>query len=353
MSKRLKVSTMVLAIAPPFPPMEARSVATPPIGEEWQYEPKWDGFRCIAFRDGADVYLQSKSGQPLARYFPDVVDAIGQLVPRQFVLDGEILIPVQGRSSFDQLLMRVHPAASRVRKLASDYPALYVVFDLLVDSSGHSRVEDALVERRAALEQFAKTSLVHNRRIRLSPATLALTTARRWLTSVGTGLDGMIAKRRDLPYRSGTRDGMQKIKQRRTADCVVGGFRYAEGEHVIGSLLLGMYDQDGKLNHVGFTSSFSTSVRKELAELVEPLKGAPGFTGKAPGGPSRWSTRRSSEWEPLKTKLVVEVQYDTFTGGRFRHGTKLVRFRPDKRPRACTDDQIATRRGVKLKLLGI
>jgi ATP-dependent DNA ligase len=342
---------MGLVINPPYMPMEARSVAEPPQGENWQYEPKWDGFRCLAFRDGDKVQLQSKSGQPLGRYFPDLVGALRQLKASKFVLDGEMVIPLKGRLSFDDLLMRVHPAASRVKKLAAEHPALFIVFDLLVDDRGKSLLELPLVRRRDGLEKFSKKYLRRNKKIQLSPATTALGTARRWFRTTGGNLDGIVAKRRDMSYCSGNREGMQKIKHRRTADCVVGGFRYGEGKKTVGSLLLGLYDQQGKLNHVGFTSSFSAEERRRITKLVEASVGAPGFTGKSPGGLSRWSSRRSDEWVPLTTKLVVEVQYDHFTGGRFRHGTRLLRFRPDKRPRQCTADQVSQSRGDILKIL--
>jgi ATP-dependent DNA ligase len=342
---------MALPIKSAYLPTEARAVAKPPEGDEWQYEPKWDGFRCLAFRDGAKIALQSKSGQPLARYFPDLVAALQKLSAKKFVLDGEILIPIKDRSSFDQLLMRVHPAASRVQKLAAEFPALYVVFDLLVDAAGASWEKRPLAERRAELERFAKKYLKRNTSVRLSPATAKLSVAMRWFQTPNLGLDGIMAKRVDLPYLSASRDGMQKIKQRQTVDCVVGGFRYAEGKRIVGSLLLGLYDDAGLLNHVGFTSSFSASDRKELLKVLRPLAKGSGFTGKAPGGPSRWSTKRSSQWEPLEPTLVVEVEYDHFTGERFRHGTNLLRFRPDKRPRDCDFSQLAARRGTKLSLL--
>jgi ATP-dependent DNA ligase len=341
---------MALPLNPPLLPMEARLVDEIPTGAAWQYEPKWDGFRCLAFRDGEAVYLQSKSGQPLARYFPDLVEALRKLSAKKFVLDGEIMIPLGGRSSFDELLMRVHPAASRVKKLAAEHPALFVLFDLLVDERGHSLVAEELAVRRTRLERFAKKYVARRHSIRLSPATTRMTTARRWFGGAGASLDGIVAKRLDLPYLSGSRDGMLKIKRQQTADCVVGGFRFAEGTRVLGSLLLGLYDEEGRLNHVGFTSGFAAAERKRLIQILKPLVAEPGFTGKAPGGPSRWSTRRSNEWQPLKPKLVVEVQYDHFTGDRFRHGTRLLRFRPDKAAKKCTYEQIA-RSGSGLQLL--
>jgi ATP-dependent DNA ligase len=342
---------MTLALHPPLAPMEALSVSEIPRGPEWQYEPKWDGFRCLAFRDGDTVELQSKSGQPLARYFPEVAEAIRRLKPKQFVLDGEIVVPEGKAFSFDALLQRIHPAASRVRKLAEETPGLFIAFDLLADDKGHALVNLPLSERRPRLEKFAAENLRSNTDVRLSPATTKLKDAEGWLKQVGATLDGIIAKRRDLPYRAGDRTGMQKIKNYRSADCVVGGFRYNEGKPVVGSLLLGLYDKDGKLNHVGFTSSIPAEAKPELTKKLEKLIAPPGFTGNAPGGPSRWSTKRSAEWQPLKPKLVVEVGYDHFSGERFRHGTKLMRWRPDKSPRQCKIDQVAQKKVNLMKLL--
>lgn len=320
--------------------MEALLVSDIPAGDQWEYEPKWDGFRCLAFRDGKNLELQSKSGQPLARYFPEIVEALAKVKATKFVLDGELVIPVEGGLSFDDLLQRIHPAASRVLKLSKETPALFVVFDLLVDETGKPLVDLVLRKRRPKLESFAKKYLAKNPNIELSPKTQDIKVAREWLASTGMKLDGIIAKRLELPYRSGERDGMQKVKRMRTAECVVGGFRYASKGKVVGSLLLGLYDDKGLLHHVGFTSSFNEEGKKELTKKLEPLIGEPGFTGNRPGGPSRWSTKRSDEWKPLKTKLVVEVQYDHFTGGRFRHGTRFLRWRPEKKPRACTFDQV-------------
>jgi len=342
---------MPLEVHSPLMPMEARAVDEIPAGNNWQYEPKWDGFRCLAFRDGEKISLQSKSGQPLARYFPEVVASLQKLKAKRFVLDGELVVPVAGRLSFDSLLMRIHPAASRVRKLAADHPAVFIVFDLLADERGKSLLTKSLTERRQKLEAFAGKYFRGRVDVRLSPATKKLAEAKKWFRQTGGDLDGIIAKRADMPYRSGERDGMQKIKRIRTADCVVGGFRYAEGKKVVGSLLLGLYDKEGHLDHVGFTSSFTADQRQQITAKVQPLIGSPGFTGKAPGGPSRWSTKRSSEWQPLKPKLVVEVEYDHFTGDRFRHGTHLLRWRPDKSPKQCTWDQVAQRTGARLSLL--
>jgi ATP-dependent DNA ligase len=342
---------MALALHPPFPPMEALSVDEVPHGEEWQYEPKWDGFRCLVFRDGDYVELQSKSGQPLTRYFPEIVEAARQLKAKSFVLDGEIVVPEDGAFSFDALLQRIHPAASRVGRLARETPALLIVFDLLVGIDGIALTEMTLTERRRRLEQFARKYFGRDGTIRLSPATTELKEAKTWLKRVGATLDGIIAKRRNLAYRSGDRSGMQKIKNYRSADCVVGGFRYNEGKDVVGSLLLGLYGKDGLLHHVGFTSTIKPTEKKALTQKLEKLIAPPGFTGNAPGGPSRWSTKRSAEWQPLKPRLVVEVSYDHFTGGRFRHGTTLVRWRPDKSPRQCTMDQLLQKKANLLKLL--
>lgn len=332
---------MSLPLAFPYPPMEAKSAEALPDGSSWLYEPKWDGFRCLAFKDKDAVRIQSKAGKPLGRYFPDIVEALQLLEAKQFVLDGEIVIPVDGRLSFDELLLRVHPAESRVRTLVAAHPARLVVFDLLVDERGEALVDLPLAERRPRLESFSDTHFLGSDSIVLSEATRRLETARAWLEGGGEGdLDGVIAKRLDLPYRSGERDGMQKVKRQRTADCVVGGFRYASKGGGVGSLLLGLYDDQGLLHHVGFTSSFSAAERKGLTEKLERLIEPPGFTGKAPGGPSRWSTERTGKWEPLAPKLVVEVGFDHVSGGRFRHGTKLLRWRPDKAPEQCTMGQM-------------
>ncbi|MFL6541467.1 MAG: ATP-dependent DNA ligase [Chthoniobacterales bacterium] len=336
-------------IKPPLPPMEAKSVEEIPTGAAWQYEPKWDGFRCIAFRDGDDVYLQSKAGQPLARYFPDVVEAIAAIDAKQFVIDGELVIEVDGALSFDKLQLRLHPAASRVKKLAAAHPAMMIVFDLLADEHGSDLLGQPLRERRRELERFAKKHIKGP--IRLSPSTTEFAEAKHWFEKVGGDLDGVIAKQLDAAYASGERTAMVKVKQIRTVDCVVGGFRYASNSKLLGSLLLGLYDDAGLLHHVGFTSAFKNEERAELTKRFEALKKAPGFTGNAPGGPSRWSTERSGEWEPVDLKIVVEVTYDHFTGGRFRHGTKIVRWRKDKAPRQCTLDQVTGREGKSLALL--
>jgi ATP-dependent DNA ligase len=306
----------------------------------WLYEPKWDGFRCLAWKDGRTVQLQSKAGKPLDRYFPDVVESIAALGAARCVLDGEIVIRVGRRLSFDALLLRVHPAASRVRKLVAEHRARLEVFDLLVDERGRALEALPLAERRERLERFAERFFTDPDAIALSSATTSLTTAKKWLAGGKGDLDGVMAKRLDCPYRAGERDAMVKVKRQRTADCVVGGFRYGSKGGKVGSLLLGLYDAEGLLNHVGFTSSMPAAERAGITRRLEKLVEPPGFTGRAPGGPSRWSTERSSEWEPLRPELVVEVAYDHVSGGRFRHGTRLLRWRPDKAPAQCTQDQL-------------
>ena len=342
---------MNLPIQPPFPPMEALSVDEIPTGDEWQYEPKWDGFRCLAFRDGDEVALQSKAGQPLARYFPELVEAVKRLSPNKFVLDSEIAIPVGQKLSFEDLQLRLHPAESRVRKLAAATPAIMIVFDLLVDEKGKSLLQEPLENRRAKLQAFAAKHFDKEGSIFLSPATTDLKIATKWFSNPGESLDGIMAKLRNLPYQSGERTGMQKIKQIRSVDCVVGGFRYGTNSKLVGSLLLGLYEDSGLLHHVGFCSAIKSAEKAELTRKLEALRKAPGFTGRAPGGPSRWSTERSGQWEPLDPKLVVEVAYDHFTGGRFRHGTKFIRWRPDKSPRQCSMDQVDQGGGRALRLL--
>jgi ATP-dependent DNA ligase len=347
-----------LPIRPPYPPMEAKAVGEIPRGDNWQYEPKWDGFRCLAFRKGDEVILQSKAGQPLGRYFPELVAALEELRPAQFVLDGEIVILRDGHLSFDDLLLRIHPAASRIKKLSQETPATYLLFDLLVDEDGLSLVNKPLGVRRPQLERLVNnlgksrhqaqpprsSEAADQQSIRLSPATRDYATAQRWMTELAaSGFDGVVAKHLDCTYLSGERSGMRKIKRIRTADCVVGGFRYASKGGEVGSLLLGLYDDNGLLNHVGFSSSFTAPERKKLKAILKPYMGGSGFTGHAPGGPSRWSTERSGEWERLAPKLVCEVRYDHFSGGRFRHGTKFLRWRPEKDPQSCTYEQVSSR----------
>ena len=331
----------MLPIKYDYEPMEATLKDELPRDPGWQYEPKWDGFRCITFRDCDEFQLQSKSGRPLSRYFPEILEALHKLEAKRFVIDSEIVIPAGDEFSFDDLLQRIHPAESRIKKLSRETPAVMIVFDMLVDTKGKSLVDEPLAVRREELEQFAREYLQGNGQIILSPATTDAAVTDDWLSKMGNRLDGIVAKRIDLPYQSGNRKGMLKIKKMRTVDCVIGGFRYASGsKKALGSLLLGLYDENGLLNHVGFSSSFTSKEKPDLLKTVEPLIEPPGFTGQAPGGPSRWSTERSTQWEPLAPQLVAEVTYDHFTNGRFRHGCRFLRWRPDKAPHQCTYDQI-------------
>jgi ATP-dependent DNA ligase len=317
--------------------MEALLAVELPDGEGWQFEPKWDGFRCLARREGGEVTLTFKSGKPLARYFPEMVELLLGTKEKQFLIDGELIIPAGDALSFEALQLRLHPAESRVRKLAKETPAELMVFDLL-ELGGKPLADLPLAKRREALEKFMAANRVEG--LLISPMTRDREIALAWLKRSGGALDGVIAKRADLEYRSGER-AMVKVKQQRTADCVVGGFRYAEKKPEVGSLLLGLYDDDGLLNHVGFTSAIPAKERPRLTKDLEALIEPPGFTGNAPGGPSRWNTERTGQWEPLKPELVIEVRYDQVTGRRFRHGTGFVRWRPDKDPRQCTFDQLA------------
>ncbi len=370
-----------LPIHPPYPPAEARAVKELPHEPGRLYEPKWDGFRCLAFRKGDEVVLQSKAGQPLGRYFPEVVAALRNLHASTWVLDGEIVIRKGMGLDFDALLQRIHPAASRIQRLAQETPATYIVFDLLVDASGRLLTTAVLSERKLALQKFAErfmtaspvstrnTSQTYDRAvIELSPASTDLVTAQKWMQEGATkGWDGVIAKRLDCEYTSGERTGMVKVKRIRTADCVIGGFRWGQGAKTksdkktlgkeVGSLLLGLYNSRGELDHIGFSSSFTREDRRKLKPILKPFIAGPaqnsgdgvevktlGFSGKAPGGPSRWTRKdRITEWVPLKPELVGEFQYDHFSGGRFRHGAKFLRWRPDKKAEQCRMEQLRPR----------
>jgi ATP-dependent DNA ligase len=314
-------------------PMEAQSASELPSGPGWRFEPKWDGFRCLAHKHGRTLDLTAKSGKSLARYFPEVVALVRGLKADRFILDGELLVELENGWSFEALQGRIHPAESRVRMLSEHTPAELMLFDMLLQDGKDLRYLP-LEERRRHLEALIGAS---RGSLRLSPGTEDRRTAMRWLVS--GEYEGVVAKRLDGPYLAGER-AMTKVKRRRTADCVVGGFRYATNGRLVGSLLLGLYNRQGRLDHVGFTSGFAAFDRKELTKLVEGLRGGEGFSGNAPGGPSRWSTDRSAEWVALKPKLVVEVSYDHVSGRRFRHGTRLLRLRPDKSPSQCRMDQI-------------
>jgi ATP-dependent DNA ligase len=374
-----------LPLQPPYPPAEAKSVKDLPREAGWLYEPKWDGFRCLAFRQGDEVVLQSKAGQPLGRYFPEVVAVLLALPAPKFVLDGEIVIRQGAGLDFDALLHRIHPAASRIQRLSQETPATYMVFDLLVDAKGRSLAAAPLSARRMALQEFAasnikrepdrrrsKKATLHptlrsgGGRIMLSHGSSDFATAEKWMREgAASGWDGVVAKRLNCEYMSGERTGMVKIKRIRTADCVVGGFRWARGTknsaseakdskagsksanakkrptEEVGSLLLGLYNKNGELDHIGFSASFTREERRKLKSILKPFMGGAGFSGKAPGGSSRWTRdARDTEWFPLKLKLVGEFQYDHFSGGRFRHGTKFLRWRPEKKPEQCTMEQI-------------
>ena len=318
-------------------PMEAVLAAELPEGEGWQYEPKWDGFRCLAERVGDEISLTSKSGKPLGRYFPDIVEMLAGVKEKQFLVDGELILPVGDALSFDALQLRLHPAESRVRKLVAEHRAELMLFDL-IRLGGNDLSHEPLANRRDILERFFAQNEVPG--LDLSPMTCARSTALGWLRRSGGALDGVVAKRRDLEYRFGER-AMVKVKQHRTADCVVGGFRYGEKSKDVASLLLGLYDEAGRLHHVGFTSAIPASEREELTGDLEALLGPSAFTGSAPGGPSRWNRGREVTWQPVKPVLVVEVRYDQVTSRRFRHGTAIVRWRPDKSPKQCTFEQLA------------
>jgi ATP-dependent DNA ligase len=321
-------------------PMEARSAESLPNEPgEWQYEPKWDGFRCLAFKEAGAVELKGKSGTSLSRFFPEVVATLLNVPFERFVVDGELVIELNGRITFDALQARLHPAASRIHRLSQETPARLILFDMLVGPDGSSVGALPLTERRSALDAFGEKAAIAGKLI-VTPCTRDLIQATQWLDDFDRdGRDGVVAKRLDGQYLSGER-AMIKVKRLRTADCVVGGFRYQSHSPEVGSLLLGLYNAQGLLDHVGFTSTIANEERPALTQKLRALQAPPGFTGRAPGGPSRWSTERTGEWEPLPPELVVEVRYDHVTGDRFRHGTRLLRFRPDKPARQCTIDQI-------------
>lgn len=320
-------------------PMEAKTAdAIPDEGGPWQYEPKWDGFRCLVFKDGQEVELRAKSGKPLSRYFPEVLASFRAVAPARFVLDSELIIEVDGRSSFEALQLRLHPAESRIRKLASETPATAVLFDLLATQDDAKLLEQPLSKRRSVLEDMM--ARLDPDAHRLSPVSRDLKTARAWLADKSGRTDGVIAKLLNERYLPGER-AMIKVKRLRSADCVVGGFRYLSSRPQVGSLLLGLYGEDGRLDHVGFTSTIANTERGALTRKLQSMKAPSSFTGRSPGGPSRWSTERSGDWVAVRPELVVEVRYDHVTDCRFRHGTKLLRWRPDKSPKQCTFEQIS------------
>jgi ATP-dependent DNA ligase len=316
-----------LPLAPPIQPQLAKSARDLPPGEGWCYEPKWDGFRTIVFRDGDDVHLQSRNGRPMNRYFPDVVEQALALPAERFVLDGEMVVTVDGVQEFDLLSQRIHPAASRVERLRKETPADLVAFDLLAEGD-ETLLELPYTERRSRLAEIVTDP------VELTPATSDPQDATTWLA--GTG-EGVIAKRADAPYRPGERTGMVKIKRVRTADAVVVAFRFGKEEGTVGSLILGLYgDDDGELHVVGHTSSFRAKQKRELLELLEPYR-----TGeRGAGEPSRWKSEEELVWEGLRPELVCEVEFDHITGHRIRHGAKFARWRTDKEPRECVLSQL-------------
>lgn len=317
-------------------PMEALLVEQLPDEPGWQFEPKWDGFRCIAVRSGPAAELWSKSGKPLGRYFPEVLALLSCLSTGDVILDGELIIETAQGLSFDALQMRLHPAESRIRKLAAETPAQLMLFDLL-RLDGVDLGPQPLAERRARLERFVAAQPIPD--LLLSPASSDREEALGWLARSGGALDGVVAKRLSDPYRGGER-AMVKVKQHRTADCVVGGFRMDKAGKQMASLLLGLYDEEDRLSHVGFCSSFTAAEKKAWTPELSELTGGPDFTGNTPGGPSRWNRGQESEWHPVRPEVVIEVLYDQVTSGRFRHGTRLLRRRPDKDPRQCRTDQL-------------
>ncbi|HYU58717.1 MAG TPA: ATP-dependent DNA ligase [Actinomycetota bacterium] len=328
---------MTLPFKPTVAPMEAKVAADVPTGSDWRYEPKWDGFRSIVWRDGPNVTITSRKQLPFNRYFPELEAAFAAVKIPDGVYDGEIVIFGKRGLDFNALLQRIHPAASRVRMLSETTPSSFVAFDLLAEGTEDLRGV-GFAERRARLERAmkrAKTPLL------LSPQTADPDEARGWLTEYDVaGLDGVVAKRGDRPYKSGERE-MIKVKRQRTADCVVGGFRWYKNAHgkAIGSLLLGLF-HEGKLHNVGFTSGFSAKDRVEVAKVLKPHMGGAGFSGAGPGGPSRWRSEEEAEYQPLDPVLVVEVWFDQVTGHRIRHGARFIRWRPDKPPESCTFEQL-------------
>jgi ATP-dependent DNA ligase len=348
---------------PPVAPMLAKAADELPEGDGWMYEPKWDGFRCVVFRDGDEVELGSRNERPLTRYFPEVVAAIRSHLPARCVIDGEIVIPGEMGLDFDALLQRIHPADSRVRRLAEETPASFVAFDLLA-LGDRDLTEVAFAERRKILESVATTRPP----IFVTPISSEAATARDWFSRFeGAGLDGVVAKRADLTYRPSERV-MIKVKHKRTADCVVGGYRVHKDGNGVGSLLLGLYDDTGDLQHVGVASSFTAKRRKELLEELAPyrehaIEGHP-WQGWAeavereeaagrrmPGAVSRWNAKKDLSWTPIRAELVCEVKFDQLQGSRFRHATSFVRWRPDREPSSCTYDQLEV--AAPLELLSV
>ncbi|HEX9982147.1 MAG TPA: ATP-dependent DNA ligase [Thermoanaerobaculia bacterium] len=347
---------MTLPFKPPLEPMLSKAADKLPSGEGWQFEPKWDGFRALIFRDGDEITIQSRDTKPLNRYFPELMGPLADSLPERCVLDGEIVIVGEsGGLDFEALLLRIHPAASRVKLLSEQTPAAFVAWDVLAVGDEDLR-ETPLSERRARLEELLAKA---GPRVHISPATLKRSMAEDWFNRFeGAGLDGVMAKRVESPYRPGERT-MIKVKHSRTADCVVAGFRWHKTGPgtLVGSLLLGLYDDDGQLQHVGVTAAFTNVVRKQLVEELAPLRenalenhpwrnwaeaqnAASAAGQRMPGAASRWNNGKDLSWEPLRPELVCEVAFDHMQGTRFRHAAKFVRWRPDKPVKECGYDQL-------------
>ncbi|MBS2028471.1 MAG: ATP-dependent DNA ligase [Deltaproteobacteria bacterium] len=342
---------MKLPVTPPIEPMLAKAADGLPEGEGWLFEPKWDGFRAIVFRDGDEVFIQSRDLKPLERYFPELVEPLKQSLPQRCVVDGEIVIASDGGLDFPALLLRIHPAASRVKMLAETSPASFVAWDLLA-LDDESLMNTWLSERREKLERALAKAVPP---IHLTPVTRDRAVAEDWFKRFeGAGLDGVIAKREETLYEPGER-AMVKVKHRRTADCAVAGFRWHKNGPgtKVGSLLLGLYDDEGRLHHVGITSAFTDARRKELVAELEPLREnalaghpweawreEPSDGQRRPGATSRWNRGKDLSWEPLRVERVVEVAYDHLEGDRFRHATQFIRWRDDKKPADCRYDQL-------------
>ena len=335
---------MTLAVTPPLEPMLARAAEQIPAGPGWRYEPKWDGFRAIVFRDGDELHIGSRKGQPLQRYFPEILDPLKEAMPATAVVDGEIIIATPHGLDFDALQLRLHPAASRVARLAAETPATVILFDLIGEGDTDLR-DRPLVTRRELL----LGAITGNARVALTPQTADVDEATDWFTRYeGAGLDGLIAKPEESTYRSGER-GWTKIKHLRTVDCVVGGFRMEVTGSGVGSLLLGLYDGDGVLHHVGHTSSFSAKEKRELVALLEPLTGGESFGhGRTPGAPSRWTRAKDADWTSVRPTLVCEVSFDHLQGQRFRHAARFLRWRDDRDPSTCTYDQLTAADAFRL-----
>ena len=350
---------MSFPIEPPIEPMLAKLADSLPANDNFLFEPKWDGFRAIVFRGASEVYIQSRDLKPLDRYFPDLHQSLLDLLPAGCVVDGEIVIATPNGLDFDALQLRLHPAQSRTAKLARETPASFIAFDALA-VDGNSIMATPQWDRRAILDKLLKSKTP----LYVTPMTIEHRVAVDWLRQFeGAGLDGVIAKRRDLPYQPGKR-AMLKVKHVRTADCVVAGFRwYKDSSDAVGSLLLGLYDDDATLHHVGVTSAFTMATRKELAQELEPLrknamKNHPWrdweheeahASARLPGAQSRWSAGKDLSWEPLRIERVCEVKYDHLQGDRFRHATHFLRWRPDKSPADCRYDQLEVTAPYELK----